>query len=155
MVSGLRQKRGLVFTISALFYIFIAGSTIAYCTDLSSENARNIPWHISAMSVTFDTKRKLYIAEDNVIITGGKTRLEADYAEFSNKTKDAFAQGHVILISGGDSISCNAMKINLATQTGTISKGTIYIQKNNFYINGENIRKTGRFTYSADKGSIT
>ncbi len=154
MVCFLRHRRGLVFTIFAFFYIFISGGTAVYSADLS-ENARNIPWHISAMSVTFDTKRKLYIAEDNVIITGGKTRLEADYAEFSNKTKDAFAQGHVILISGADSISCNAMKINLATQTGTISRGTIYIQKNNFYINGENIRKTGRFTYRADKGSIT
>jgi len=119
------------------------------------ENPEEIPWHISALVVTFDNKRDLYIAEDKVVITGGKTRLEADYVEYSNKTKDAFAQGNVLLISGEDSITCNAMNINLTTEVGTINKGTIYIQKNNFYINGENIRKTGKFSYSADIGSIT
>ena len=119
------------------------------------ENPELISWHISARAVTFDNKRDLYIAEDDVIITGGKTRLEADYIEFSNKTKDAFARGNVLLISGEDYISCNSMDINLATQMGTITKGTIFIQKNNFYINGENIKKLGKFTYSADKGSIT
>ncbi|WP_291462501.1 LPS assembly protein LptD [Desulfobacula sp.] len=105
--------------------------------------------------MTFDNKKNLYIAENDVVITGGKTRLEADYVEFSNKTKDAFAQGNVLLIAGEDSISCNAMNINLTSQIGTINKGTIFIQKNNFYINGEIIRKTGKFTYSAQKGSIT
>ncbi len=138
----------------AFFYIFILPQT-ASARDLLPENPEEIPWHISASSVTYDKKRNLYIAEDNVVITGGKTRLEADYIEFSNETKKAFAQGNVLLISGEDSISCNAMNINLATQVGTINKGTIYIQKNNFYIHGENIKKTGKFTYQANKGSIT
>jgi LPS-assembly protein len=52
-------------------------------------------------------------------------------------------------------ISCNAMQVNLATETGFIEKGTIFIQENHFYIQGEQIRKTGKFTYSAEKGSIT
>ncbi len=119
------------------------------------ENPKEISWHISALMVTYDNERNLYIAEDNVVITGGATRLEADYVEFSNKTKDAFAQGNVLFLSGQDSITCNAMQINLLTEKGTINKGTIFIQENNFYINGENIKKTGEFTYSADKGSIT
>ena len=133
-------------------YLFLQGVAGA---DIFDNDPKRIPWHISALSVTYDNQRNLYIAEDNVVITGGKVRLEADYVEFSNTTKDAFAQGNVLFISGEDSISCNAMNINLATETGTINKGTIYIQKNNFYIYGENIRKTGRFTYSADSGSIT
>ncbi|WP_153307570.1 LPS-assembly protein LptD [Desulfospira joergensenii] len=119
------------------------------------EDPKQIPWHISAQVVSYDQKKELYIAEDEVVITGGLTRLEADYVEFSNKTKDAFAQGNVVLISGEDSISCNAMQINLLTEQGFINKGTIFIQKNNFYIEGEKIRKTGKFTYSAEKGTIT
>lgn len=120
-----------------------------------SQDPRQVPWHISAKVVSYDQKRELYIAEDDVIITGGQTRLEADYVEFSNQTKDALAQGNVILISGGDSISCNAMRINLLTEEGFINKGTIFIQKNNLYIEGEKIRKTGKFTYNAERGSIT
>ncbi|MCP3943317.1 MAG: LPS-assembly protein LptD [Desulfobacteraceae bacterium] len=120
-----------------------------------TQDPKDVIWNISALKVTYDDKRELYIAQDNVVITGGLTRLEADYVEFSNKTKDAFAKGNVLLISGQDSITCDEMHINLLTEQGTIKKGTIFIQENNFYINGENIQKTGKFTYSADKGSIT
>ncbi len=119
------------------------------------KDPETVSWHLSAMTVSYDDTRDLFIAEENVVITGGRTRLEADYVEFSNTTKDAVAQGNVRLISGGDVISCNAMEINLATQTGFIHKGTIFIQKNHFYIHGENIRKTGKITYTAQKGSIT
>ncbi len=154
MLSLPRAKKtvGLIFFAFITICLLINGSAAA---KIFEENPEKIPWHISALTVTYDKKRNLYIAEDNVVITGGKTRLEADYVEFSNKTKDAFAQGNVLLISGEDSIACNAMNINLTTEIGTINKGTIYIQRNNFYIHGENIRKTGKFTYSADQGSIT
>ncbi|SDT84441.1 LPS-assembly protein LptD [Desulfobacula phenolica] len=148
------QKYPLLFVMVSFFYIFISNNGFATTTAVP-QNFKDIPWHIAARTVTFDNKRDLYIAQDNVVITGGKTRLEADYAEFSNKTKDAFAKGNVILISGEDSMSCNEMNINLRTQTGTVDKGTIYIQKNNFYVHGENIKKTGKFSYSAQKGSIT
>jgi len=154
MLCLLRQKLLPFFVLFACFYAFISVNGAIAASSLP-ENPKEISWHISAQAVTFDNKKNLYIAQDDVVITGGKTRLEADYVEFSNKTKDAFAQGNVLLISGEDSISCNSMNINLTTQTGTIKKGTIYIQKNNLYINGENIRKTGKFSYSADKGSIT
>jgi len=136
------------------FFCYLVSATAPWAGTIP-ENPKDISWHISALMVTYDNERELYIAEDDVVITGGATRLEADYVEFSNKTKDAFAQGNVLLISGQDSITCNAMQINLLTEKGTINKGTIFIQENNFYVSGENLKKTGEFTYSADKGSIT
>lgn len=154
MISFSRWKYLPAHAAVAFFCCLIFLKALALA-DARSEDPKEIPWHISALSVTFDNVRDLYIAEKEVVITGGKTRLEADYVEFSNKTKDAFAQGNVILISGEDSISCDAMNINLETEIGTIHKGTIFIQKDNFYINGEDIRKTGEFTYSLEKGSIT
>ncbi len=138
----------------AFFYGLVCLVGTAVCDPLP-ENPRDIPWHLSAMTVSFDSGRDMYIAEGRVLITGGRTRLEADYVEFSNKTQDAFAQGDVLLVSGEDSISCNAMTINLKTETGVMDRGTIYIGKNNVYIHGEHIQKTGRFSYSAEKGSIT
>ncbi len=157
MSNLLQQKFCQVFVIFAFFYILIFPTIFVSIAKANSirENPKEIPWHISAMTVTFDQKRDLYIAKDNVVITGGHTRLAADYIEFSNKTKDAVAQGNVILISGHDSISCNAMTLNLATKTGVIDKGTIFIEENNFYLTGENIIKSGESTYSAQKGSIT
>ncbi len=154
MFNLLQKKYMHIFVIFTLFYILIFPNQIEAANYLP-ENPEEISWHISAKTVTFDQKRDLYIAQDNVVITGGQTRLEADYVEFSNKTKDTFARGNVLLISGEDSISCNAMTLNLITKKGFIDKGTIFIQKNHFYITGENIQKTGEATYSAQKGSIT
>jgi len=149
-----RQKYASLLVIFAFFLIFILSKGIAVANALS-EDPKKIPWNISAGTVTFNSKKNLYIAQDAVAVTGVKTRLEADYVEFSNMTKDAFAQGNVILISGEDSISCNSMKINLTTEIGVIYNGVIFVQKNNFYVHGETIRKTGKFSYDADKGSVT
>ncbi len=151
----LPPKKGLLFLYGSLLFVFLVAGVRLSFAGVLPKNAKEISWHISAQAVTYDNKKNLYIAEDNVIITGGKTRLEADYVEFSNKTKEAFARGNVLLISGEDSITCDAMRINLATEIGHISKGTIFIQKNHIYISGENIKKTGKFSYSAEKGSIT
>ncbi|MCP4718530.1 MAG: LPS-assembly protein LptD [Desulfobacteraceae bacterium] len=151
---SLFSHRRLPLVAAVAFFCCFISAKAATAVSLG-ENPKEISWHISALIVTYDNERNLYIAEDDVVITGGKTRLEADYVEFSNKTKDAFAQGNVLLISGQDSITCNAMQINLLTEKGTINKGTIFIQENNFYISGENIKKIGEFSYSADRGSIT
>lgn len=154
MVSSNKHPYILIFTAALCLGYYILQKGPALAASLL-ENPKEISWNISALSVTFDHTKDLYIAEKEVIITGGKTRMEADYVEFSNQTKDAFARGNVILISGEDSVTCDAMTINLETETGTIQKGTIFVQKDNYYISGENISKTGKFTYSADKGTIT
>jgi LPS-assembly protein len=119
------------------------------------EDPESVTWHLSAGTITYDRNTEVYTAQTDVVITGGKTRLEADYVEFSNTTKEVAARGHVKLISGGDVISCNAMQVNLITETGLIDRGTVFVQKNHLYLHGEQIRKTGKFTYDAQKGSIT
>jgi LPS-assembly protein len=143
-----------------LYVLLICGACLVCLPGTTSavtqiQDPESVSWNLSAESVMYDRNTDLYIAKTKVIITGGNTRLEADYVEFSNTTKEVVAKGHVKLISGGDVISCNAMQVNLATETGLIDKGTVFIQKNHLYIHGEQIRKTGRFTYDAEKGSIT
>ncbi len=132
--------------------IFPSGRAHCFSTSLPTQK---VSWHIQARQVSYEDKRKLYIAENDVLITGGKTRLEADYVEFSDITKDAFARGNVLFISGKDTITCKSMNVNLSSETGTIKQGTIFIQDGNYYISGEKLRKTGAFTYDAQKGSIT
>ena len=119
------------------------------------QDPETVTWHLSAGTIAYDRNTDVYTAQTDVVITGGNTRLEADYVEFSNTTKEVAAKGHVKLISGGDVISCNAMQVNLTTETGLIDRGTVFVQKNHLYLHGEQIRKTGKFTYDAQKGSIT
>ncbi len=115
----------------------------------------NVSWHISALKATYYQGSDLYIAKGNVLISGGATRLESDYAEFNNATKDVVASGHVLLVSGMDTITCDKLRLNLATKLGTIYRGTIFIKENHFYLKGNKIQKTGKATYISDKASIT
>lgn len=134
------------------FIILLSGPALCFSTSMSTQK---VSWHIQARQLSYEDQRKLYIAENDVVITGGKTRLEADYVEFSDVTKDAFAKGNVLFISGEDTITCKSMRVNLGSETGTINQGTIFIQDGNYYISGETLRKTGAFTYDAQQGSIT
>ncbi len=135
-----------------ILWLVSAGGVLALT---QMENPKTVSWDISALMLTYDNARQLYIAKGDVVITGGKTRLEAAYVEFNNVTQSAFAKGHVHFISGEDTITCDAMQINLQNGTGTIHNGTIFIQEGNYYITGEQLRKTGEFTYDAQKGTIT
>ncbi len=135
-----------------LFCLVLIGTAFA-ASPL--EDPKKIPWKISAVSVSFDQEKSVYIARGEVIITGGQTRLEADYVEFSNQTKDTLAMGDVLLVAGEDAITCDAMQFNLATETGIIEQGHIFIQKNNIHIKGDTIKKTGKDTYTLAKGTLT
>ncbi|MCF8045320.1 MAG: LPS assembly protein LptD [Desulfarculaceae bacterium] len=143
----------LVFQIPLALLILVMWPPVYAAGALEDPEA--VSWNISASKVTYDDKKQLYIAQDDVIITGGDTRLEADYVEFDNKTRDARAKGNVLLVSGEDTVTCNAMQLNLETETGTIYDGTVFMSENNFYIKGNEIKKTGQKTYRSDKGTIT
>ncbi|MFO7752114.1 MAG: LPS assembly protein LptD [Desulfobacteraceae bacterium] len=142
-----------------VFQIRLALLILAMAGPVHSESAIEDPeavsWNISASKVTYDDKKQLYTAQDDVVITGGSTRLEADYVEFENKTGDALAKGNVLLVSGEDTVTCNALQLNLKTETGTIYDGTVFMSENNFYIRGNEIKKTGGKTYRSDKGTVT
>ncbi len=146
-------KRTLCQVFSALaVLLYFHSQALCFTGSLPSQK---VSWNIQARQVSYDNKSKRYIAEDEVVITGGQTRIETDYVEFSDDTKEAFAKGHVLFISGKDTITCESMQVNLAKETGIIHNGTIFLQDGNYYISGQTLRKTGEFTYDAVEGTIT
>jgi len=148
-----KQNRWLLPAGLVIFIIILLAPTSGKA--LLEKPASDVSWHITAEKGTQDQAGDLYIAEGKVVIKGGNTRLEADHVEFNNTTRDALAQGHVLLISGEDTVTCDALRLNLLTETGTIYDGTVFIQENNFYIRGDKITKTGKETYQAEKASLT
>ncbi len=144
----------LLLLTAAALYCLISGGT-AFGLSGVDKKAEAVSWHISALKATYDSERDLFLGKGDVVITGGTTRLEADYVEFNNATKEAFATGHVLLISGEDAITANSIQINLAMETGTIYKGSVFIQESNFHIKGDEINKTGKNTYEADQATLT
>lgn len=133
----------------------LAGSLSASDTPSFSKIEDDSSWHISALKVSYDNERQIYVAEDQVIISSRNIELKADYVEFSNISRDAQASGNVLLVSGGDSITCDRLTFNLEAETGTIYNGVVFIEENHFYIKGDTIEKTGKDTYHSSRASVT
>lgn len=113
------------------------------------------PWEISADQLTYDKSEQAYTATGNVLIEKGATRLTADSVRFNQTTMEARASGNVRLLTRGDRLTGSRMTLDLDSRTGTVFDGLIFIEKQNFYIRGDKIQKTGEASYTIHRGSLT
>jgi LPS-assembly protein len=113
------------------------------------------PWHISADEILYDDQAAQYVARGHVVIAKGSRRLSADSVRFNQRTMLASAIGHVMLTSRQDVLVGSKMDLNLATETGTVYEGSLFLKDSHFHINGQRIEKTGKFTYKAENIRLT
>jgi len=112
-------------------------------------------WHVSADRIDYDQTRDAYTATGNVSVTKEGRTLTADRIQLNQTSRQAFAQGNVRLVSGDDILSGKRMLLNLDTEPGTLTDGTLFISKSHLYLSGHKIEKTGPQTYTADQVRIT
>lgn len=113
------------------------------------------PWHIYADEITFDRDTQSHVARGNVIIAKDKTKLTADYIRINNQTKEVVAEGNVVLTDGQDVLKGERVEANLEEGVGTLYEGALFFKERNFYISGDEIKKVGDKTYTADRACIT
>lgn len=113
------------------------------------------PWEIIADEVSYDDQAEVYIARGRVEISQENRKLTADFVRFNHKTLDATARGHVVLSAGEDLLIGEQMDINLRTQTGSVTDGTIFLAENHFYIQGDRIEKVSDAAYRIEGAAVT
>ncbi|MBN2516202.1 MAG: LPS-assembly protein LptD [Deltaproteobacteria bacterium] len=106
------------------------------------------PVNIEADSITYDSNLDTYRAHGNVIVTFTGGYLKADSVTMNKTTKDAATEGHVEIRSEEDLLRCDSAQFNVETKTGTLHNGTIFFDRNHFYLSGKEIEKKGEDTYS-------
>lgn len=141
----------VIFSLISILVITFSYPAISYCQEPDPQS----PWHIVADSLVYDKKAGLYTASGNVVITKDNNQISTDYMEYNPEKMDAFARGHVVASSKDYTSSAEQMHINLNSEKGTLSNGTIFIQSSHLYIKGDTIEKIGERTYTADKVTIT
>ncbi|HUJ88718.1 MAG TPA: LPS assembly protein LptD [Syntrophorhabdales bacterium] len=134
---------------------------ILFSLPLSSEakgltkRAANGPVDILADSLEYKKNEDVYIAKGHVEIKEGTATLNADYVEYHEDSGDVLAEGNVVLQDSEGTVRTQRMTLNLVTKEGTIEKGDIYVKQGNFYIMGDEIKKTGEATYLIQRGKFT
>jgi LPS-assembly protein len=129
--------------------------TLSETSDRLRDDDPETPWHIVADEISYDQKADQYIARGDVTITKEDRNLAADFVRFDHKTMEVFAVGHVNITAGEDILTGSSIEMDLEAETGTVYDGTIFLKANHFYIRGNKIQKVGKYSYTADKASIT
>ena len=123
--------------------------------------ARPIPWEITADSLVHLDDPNSILAEGNVVVIRPKSLgpggmyIRADWARYDVERNTVKARGNVYILSGRDEITANSADMNLETETGTFTDSTIFMADTHMYVTGEEVVKTGEFTYTLKKGWAT
>jgi lipopolysaccharide assembly outer membrane protein LptD (OstA) len=107
------------------------------------------------------TATKQEVVKDEFALLEGEVKvfyqdiiLNADKITYNLKTKDAVAEGHVVLDQGASRVSATRVIYNLDSQTGTFFNATGTFEPSiNF--TGEKMEKTAERTYRITNGTFT
>ena len=135
---------------SMLMFLFL-------CGGFSFASVRDMPERvdIEADSLAYDSDTKTYRASGNVIISFEGGFIKADDVILDRSKDEATAEGHVFIKSGEDILEGKKAQFNIGTETGTISDGKVFFDKNHLYLRGETIEKRGDATYFLKRGQAT
>jgi LPS-assembly protein len=113
------------------------------------------PWHISADRIQYNPQLDRYEAHGKVRLSRQGKELTADTLILNQKSQEAYAQGDVRLISGKDVLNASRLQLNLETETGELTEGTIFLHQNHLYLKGDQISKRGPLSFYADTITLT
>lgn len=121
---------------------------------LSPLGAAPVPWEITANRLIHLQEPDSVLAEGNVVLTRDPQTLvlRADWVRYDVERGLVKARGNVYIIAGRDEITADSADLDLETSTGTFSRSTIFMAETHMFVRGEEIIKTGEFTYTVNNG---
>jgi LPS-assembly protein len=157
MISKRRHSIRTSFTIRPVCYVLAVLLLNLFCAqplhaDDAFRKSRLLmtdegPWEISAKTLTYKHKEKLYVAEGEVVITKNGQLLQAQKVTYDLDSGDVEALGDIRLKSGDDILTGERGSFNLKTKAGRMDNGHLFLSGNNYYISGEIIEKLNGDTY--------
>jgi LPS-assembly protein len=115
----------------------------------------DIPIQVSAERLSFDYESKTYTAFGNVSLSQGNMRLRADSIQYSGETGMLTAKGRVILRRGGDVLEADKVSVKMSDATGVLYNGKLLLTRQNVYLEGKKLEKSGESSYRIEDGSFT
>lgn len=137
--------------ILSVVFLVILTSTPCFSMDgllrdrvLDDREAR---WQITAKKMSYNEKEGLYVAEGEVTITRNGQTLSSRRAIYNEKTGIVQVSGDVRLEANGDLVTGETGIFDLNSHNGQITKGSLFIRENHFYVRGTAMMRLGPNTY--------
>jgi LPS-assembly protein len=115
----------------------------------------NGPVHLTADTLSYDEDDGVAVAEGNVELSLGNRTMRADRIRYDSRTGEADLTGKVRYKDADEEFAFDRITINLDSETGVLYNGSIRISTNNYLIVSEKISKTGKQSFTIDRGSLT
>lgn len=113
-----------------------------------------VKWQVAPQGHVEFQKDEYVILENDVRVDYQDVKLRADKVTINLKTKDAVAEGHVIVDQGPTRVTADHAVFNLDSKTGTFFKATASMEPTMYFV-GDKIEKTGDTTYHLTNGVFT
>jgi LPS-assembly protein len=113
-----------------------------------------VTWQVAKGGRQEIEKDEYALLENDVHVKYQDVALSADKVTLNLKTKDAVAEGHVIIDQGPTRLTANHAVFNLDSKTGTMFEATGAMEPS-LYFTGEKLEKTGEHTYVLTNGVFT
>ena len=112
------------------------------------------PIHLTAQTLTYDSKQHLLTAEGNAKVTEGPTTLTADVIKLLNQT-NIHAFGHVHLTTPDSNIVADEGTLDVTTEQAVMYHARVYALHRSYYLTATTLRKTLGQNYHAGNGTLT
>jgi LPS-assembly protein len=113
-----------------------------------------IHWQVAQGGKQEVVRDEYAILEKEVRIDYQDVKLAADKVTVNLKTKDAVAEGHVVIDQGASRVSADHAVFNLDSKTGTFFKATAAMEPA-MYFTGDKLEKVDDDTYKMTNGVFT
>jgi len=113
------------------------------------------PIEITADQIQYLKDSDFYIADGSVNVVRGGVHLQADHVTLDHGTGQVKAAGHAVLRDGDDVVSGEELDYNFNTKKGTVLPGKLFIEKDNYHVDADQMDKTGENHYDLKAWSLT
>ena len=123
--------------------------------SIGPKEGSGIPLDLTADKTEFIQNLEIYEAEGNVVIVQGPMRLTADRATMQMLSGTLIAVGHVHLADPNSDIRADRLELNVNTDAGVITNGTMYMKDSNTLVTGRLLQRFSETHFRAKEGSFT
>lgn len=119
------------------------------------KTASDSPWNLTADRVSTNHAAGISQAWGNAVLRSGNSYLKADFLEYHRDSGWIYLKGNVHTYFGDIDVYAEEAEFDLATKTGKIRNGTIFIEENAVVVKGKELHKTGPETYAFGEAELT
>lgn len=110
---------------------------------------------ITSQILEYSEETFTYTAQGSVRVQRDGTVIESNELTYNEKTSEIIAVGDVRYDDPDISIRASKVELNLETKTGVLRDAEIFYKKDNYYISGDRIEKTGERRYFSPRATLT